>query len=104
MKSVNGKLIPLSEIDDKRTFHLGNRFRQYEIGLNVESKEDDYYEYMLCEMPGEREHMLLICCEGYKAGIALAYAKTNGDKSTFLVNAKAIKFSLGIKNVYFKEE
>ena len=104
MNSDKLKLIPLSDIDDKRTFHLGNRFRQYEIGLNVESKEEDYYEYMLCEMPGEREQMLLICAEGYKAGIGLAYVKTNGDDSTFLVNADAIKFSMGIENIYFKEE
>ena len=52
-------------------FHNWNRnwwFRQYEIGLNVENKEDDFYEYMLTEMPGESEYMLLICVEGYKSG------------------------------------
>jgi hypothetical protein len=98
------KIIPLKELDDNISIFKGTRFRQYEIGLNVENKEDDFYEYMLAEIPGEREYMLLTCVEGYKSGSALALVKTIDDKSKFIVLGKAIKYSMGIENVYLLEE
>ena len=98
------KLKPLTVIPDDQEFWKGTRFRQYGVGLNVENKEDDFYEYMLAEIPGEREFMLLTCVEGYKSGSALALVKTELDKSKFIVNGKAIKYSMGTENTYLKEE
>ena len=80
-----------------------NIVSQYEIGLNVSRKEDDYYEYMLAEIPGERDYMLLTCVEGYKSGSALAFVKTASDKSKFVITGKAIKYSMGTENVYLLE-
>ncbi len=96
-------LIPLSTIADDREIYRGTRFRQYKIGLNVPRKEDDYYEYMLAEIPGEREYMLLSCVEGYKSGCALAMVKTAMDAGKFVVTGKAIKYSMGIEDTYLLE-
>lgn len=59
---------------------------------------------MLAEIPGERDFMLLTCVEGYKSGSALALVKTLEDKSKFIVTGKAIKYSMGVKKTYQKEE
>ena len=104
LKIDNKIFIPISELNDTYEFWRGSRFRQYGIGLNVNSPEEDYYEYMLCEIPGNRDEMLLTCCEGYKSGCALAYVKTIEDKTKFKVDAKAIKYSMGEENIYFKKE
>ena len=100
----NMTLIPLKNIDDEIEFWKGTRFRQYEVGLNVDNKEDDYYEYMLAEIPGEKDFMLLTCVEGYKSGSALTLVKTTEDKSKFIVNGKAMKYSMGTENTYLKEK
>lgn len=52
-------LTPLLKISDEEPFYKGTRFRHYEIGLNFENEEDDFYEYMLAEIPGEVNFMLL---------------------------------------------
>jgi len=98
------KLIPLKEIDDGIEFWKGTRFRQYEISLNVDNKNDAFYEYMLVELPGEREFMLLTCVEGYKSGSTLTLVKTLEDQTKFTVNGKAIKYSMGIENTYLIKE
>lgn len=100
---MNSKLIPLKEIKDNVEFWKGTRFRQYEIGLNVPEKENDFYEYMLIEVPGKRDYMLLTCVEGYKSGSALVWVKTADDTSKFVVTGKAIKYSIGIRNTYVLE-
>ena len=92
-------LKPLRVISDDQEFCKGTRFRQYEVGLNVKNKEEDFYEYMLAEIPGEKEFMLLTCVEGYKSGSALALVKTK-----FIVTGKAIKYSMGTENTFLKEE
>jgi len=68
-------LIPLEAIKDDELFWRGTRFRQYGVDPNVENKEEGFYEYMLAEIPGERDFMLLTCVEGYKSGCALALVK-----------------------------
>ncbi len=94
------KIKPLKEVGDELEFWKGTRFRQYQIGLNVTEKEDDYYEYMLTEIPGERDFMLLTCVKGHKSGSALALVKTSADKTKFVITGKAIKYSMGTENTY----
>ncbi len=97
------KIIPLKEIEDKLEFWKGTRFRHYQIGLNVNEEENNYYEYMLAEIPGERGFMLLTCVEGYKSGSALALVKTSDDKTKFVITGRALKYSMGIENTYLVE-
>ncbi len=93
-------LIPLIEIDDNKQFWKGTRFRVHGVGLNVENQADDYYEYMLAEIPGERDSMLITCVVGYKSGSALGFVKTSADKSQFSVSGKGLKEAVGTENVY----
>ena len=98
------KLIPLKDVKDDAEFWKGTRFRSYNVGMNVTNNEDDYYEYMLVEIPGGNEHMLLTCVQGYKSGSALALVKTALDKTKLIVDGKSIKKSLGIDESYLIEE
>ncbi|MDH7913041.1 hypothetical protein [Winogradskyella sp. SYSU M77433] len=97
------EIIPLKDIDNDKEFYKGTRFRQYEIGLNFTKKEDNFYEYMLAEVPGNNDYMLLTCVVGHKSGSALAWVKTISDKSRFVVNAKALKYSMGTENTYLSK-
>lgn len=92
----------IAEVNDEKKFYRGTRFRQYGIGPNAQSKEYDYYEYMLTIVPGESDHLLLICVEGYKSGNPLAYVKT--EPNTMYVTAKSLKRSKGVENVYVLNE
>ena len=98
------KRIPLSEIDDEQEFWLGSRFRIYGIGLNVPDPADDFYEYMLAQVPGNSESMLAVNVRGAKAGFALAYVKTAPIKGRFVVNGAALKYSFGTDNTFWLAE
>lgn len=94
------KLTPLKDIHDKDEFYIGTRFRIYNVGLNVSDKKDDYYEYMLAEIPGEKEYMLITNVVGHKSGSALALVKTKKSQIKFITTGQALKFSMGTDNVF----
>ncbi len=98
------KLIPLTKIKDADEFYRGTRFRLYNVGLNVKSKKEDYYEYMLTENPSDNEYMLLTHVEGYKAGATLALVKIKKSKTKVVVTGKAIKFSIGTENTFLLKD
>ena len=98
------ELIPIINIKDDDEFWRGTRFRIYNVGLNVKDKKDDYYEYMLAQIPGDREHFLLTNVVGYKSGAALALVKTSDDKTKIVVTGKAIKFSIGTDNTFLVKD
>ena len=91
-------LVPLTEINDDEEFFIGTRFRIYNVGLNVQKKEDDFYEYMLTQVPGESEHLNMSNVNGHKAGYSLALVKLK--IGTLVVTGKALKFSIGTKNTF----
>lgn len=98
------KLIPVKDIADDAEFYRGRRFRIYNIGLNVADKADDYYEYMLAELPGDHDYMLLTNVVGYKSGSALALVKISNDAHRVVVTGAAIKFSLGTEDTFYLED
>lgn len=98
------ELIPLASLPDDQEIYMGTRFRQYEIGLNVSRKEDDFYEYMLAQIPGKYDYMLLSCVEGPKSGYALALVKTSDIPGKFVVTGKAIKYSMGVEHTFMLVE
>ena len=100
-------LIPLSDIPDSHEFWHGNIFRQFKVGMNIEDKSQDYYDYMLADIPGNYEYMLLTNVTRdagkYKAGLALALVKINlGSRRVVL--AEAVKYSMGVEDVYWIKE
>jgi hypothetical protein len=94
------KLIALTDIPDDDEFFIGTRFRILNVGLNVADKKDDYYEYMLVEIPRDKKHMSLTNVEGHKSGSILALVKTKEDQSKFVTTGQALKFSMGTDNTY----
>ncbi len=96
------KLRALQEVDDNEVLLKGSRFRVYKVGLNVEDKSDDFYEYMLVEN-GEREFMSLVCVKGHKSGTLLAFVKTN-DENFLNVKGKDLKYSIGLKDTFLITE
>ena len=94
------ELIPIKDIKDTDEFWRGTRFRLYNVGQNVKDKKDDYYEYMLAQIPGDNDHFLLTNVVGYKSGAALGLVKTSDDKSKIVVTGKEIKYFIGTEDTY----
>ena len=92
----------IKEIDDNTKFYRGTRFIQYVSGINANSDNEDYYEYMLTIIPGESKFLLLTCVKGYKSGNPLALVKT--ELNEMCVTAESIKRSMGIEDVYLINE
>ena len=93
-------LIPLALVNDHEQFWLGTRFRIYNIGQNIKDQEEDFYEYMLAQVPGESEYLLLTNVRGYKAGAALALVKIDFDSGKVVVTAKELKSCIGIVDTF----
>jgi hypothetical protein len=100
---MNKKMTPLRDIEDNREFWKGTRFRKYGVGLNVKNKDEDYYEYMLTEIPPKRDRMMLTHVNGYKSGSVISFIKTS-ETTKFVVSGKEIKNCLGLINTYLIEE
>jgi hypothetical protein len=96
--SCEMKTQAIKEIDDNTKFYRGTRFIQYVSGINANSENEDYYEYMLTIIPGESKFLLLTCVKGYKSGNPLALVKT--ELNEMCVTAESIKRSMGIEDVY----
>jgi hypothetical protein len=94
------RLIPMNKVKDMDQFWRGTRFRIYNVGMNVKNKKEDYYEYMLAEIPGD-SYMILTIVEGHKSGKALASVKLKKSKTKRVVTGKALKFSMGTKNIFW---
>jgi len=91
------RIIKLTDVEDSEEFYLGTRFRIYNVGLNESDESEDFYEYILAEIPAEKEHMLLTNVIGHKSGKALAYVKTKRESNSFVVTGNDVKFSIGTK-------
>jgi hypothetical protein len=95
-------LTPLADIDDDQEFYRGNIFRKFAVGMNVNSKEDYYYDYMLVD--NTDPHMILVNvsreASRHKAGAVIAYVNKLENDTRIVVTAKAVKYSLGTKNIF----
>ena len=98
------KLIPLVEVPDDREFWVGTRFRRFKVGMNVQDKTQDYYDYMLANVPGESDYMLVVNVTQdagrYKAGGSMCMVKTLDGVNRFVVTGKALKASVGTDNIF----
>ncbi|WP_242262370.1 hypothetical protein [Bacillus cereus group sp. BfR-BA-01345] len=43
----NSKWMPLSNVDDDEEIWVGARVRVYNVGMNREDKENNFYEYII---------------------------------------------------------
>lgn len=50
----------LSEIDERAEFWSGTKLRKYNVGLNTEDRNEDYYDYILAYANWDKESMMLV--------------------------------------------
>ena len=105
-KLKNIKRIKLSEFDDKHQFSIGTYLRIYGVNdLAAKRDEDDYYEYMIADIPGDSEYKLITNVSRevtvFKSGYALAMAKTI--EGTNWISAKELKRVVGEDKTYIIE-
>lgn len=99
-KKSDIRLIPLKDISDDHDFWRGTRFRIYNVGENVKDKSEDFYEYMLAQIPGDDKYFLATNVLGYKSGAALALVKISSDENKIVVKGKTLKASIGIEDTF----
>ncbi len=97
---LDQKLIPLKDFRDDHEFWRGTRLRIYNVGQNVNDKNEDYYEYMLAQIPSDNEHFLITNVVGYKSGAAFGLVKISNDSKKVIVKAKALKSTLGLEDTF----
>ena len=101
------KRIKLSEFDDKHQFPIGTYLRIYDVNdMAAKKEEDDYYEYMIADIPGDSEYKLITNVSRevtvFKSGYALAMAKTI--EGTNWISAKELKRVVGEDKTYIIED
>lgn len=98
------KLTALVEVDDAEEFWSGTRVRIYGVGMNVPDKTEDYYDYMLATIPGEREFMLVtnVTTDAgrHKAGASTGLIRTVPQVDRFVVVGSTLKEYFGLEKVY----
>jgi hypothetical protein len=96
------QLIPLSDIADNVEFFRGKRFRKYQVGMLDVAEADDYYEYMLVD--NGDQYMLLINSSSaagiHKAGAVVCYVQKSDSVDRAVVTASAMKYSMGVGNMF----
>lgn len=100
------KQTKLSEFDDKHQFSIGTFLRIYGVNdLAAKKEEDDYYEYMIADIPGDSEYKLITNVSRevtvFKSGYALTMAKTTN--GTNWISAMELKRVVGVDKTYVIE-
>jgi hypothetical protein len=96
------RLVKIKDVGIDVKFWSGAIFREYEVGLNVDSKSD-YYDYMLINIPSEKDYLLFInITQGNnKAGSTLCYVKIPDIDNGKYVTTKEIKNAIGVENIFW---
>jgi hypothetical protein len=58
MKKI--KLIPLHDIDSDQEFWSGTKLRVLNVGMYVEDKSEDYYDYILAYANWDSDSMMIV--------------------------------------------
>ena len=99
---IQTQLTPLNDVADDIEFFRGKRFRKYQVGMLDVAEADDYYEYMLVD--NGDQYMLLINSSSaagiHKAGAVVCYVQKVDSMDRSVVTASAIKYSMGVGNMF----
>lgn len=60
--------IALKNIEDNEKIWVGTKVRLYNVGLNVEDKTKDYYDYLVSKVYGNSEYLQLVNLSQGEAG------------------------------------
>ena len=92
----------MSEIEDEEKIWRGCQVRLYNVGLNVEDKKDDFYDYLVSEIYGNAEYFQLTCISPYKAGNIICVIKKELPSQYAL--GRELKRMMGIKDTFVNIE
>ncbi|MCL2023089.1 MAG: hypothetical protein FWG82_01820 [Oscillospiraceae bacterium] len=94
--------LPLSELKDDEKIGTGRKIRLYNVGLNVESKADDYFEYMVSFIYENNQHLQLTCLSQGEAGNIICVLEK--DLPNHYAFGKELKRMMGTENTFIKIE
>ncbi|WP_397538169.1 hypothetical protein [Rummeliibacillus pycnus] len=96
------KWIPLANINDKSKIWAGTRVRLYNVGLNVEDRNDDYYEYLVSYIYDNAEFLQLTNLSPEEAGNIICILQK--DLPNHYALGKTLKKMIGVENTFVLEE
>ncbi|RDU38650.1 hypothetical protein DRW41_03555 [Neobacillus piezotolerans] len=94
----SSKLIPLATINDEYKVWAGTRVRLYNVGLNIEEKKDDYYEYLVSFIYGNENFLQLTNLSLGEAGNILCVLEKDFPNQYAL--DKNLKYMMGLENTF----
>lgn len=90
--------IKLSDLADDEKIYHGLKIRLYNVGLNVENREDDYYDYLVSEIYDKPGYFQLVNISPYKAGLIITIIEKEPGESYSL--GKILKRQMDRENSY----
>lgn len=98
----NSKWMPLSNVDDEEEIWAGARVRLYNVGMNREDKENDFYECIISYTYDNNNYLQLTNLTTGKAGYIICVIEKELPNNYAL--GKTLKQRIGLKNTYFRFE
>ena len=90
--------IPLKNIKNGEKVWVGTKVRLYNVGLNVENKQDDYYDYLVSFIYGNNEYLQLTNLSQGEAGNIICVLQK--DLPNHYATAKTLKHMIGLENSF----
>ncbi|AKR36462.1 hypothetical protein bcgnr5383_35650 [Bacillus cereus] len=98
----NSKWMPLSTVDDDEEIWVGARVRLYNVGMNREDKENNFYEYIISYIYDNTNYLQLTNLTTGKAGYIICVIEKELPNNYAL--GRTLKQRIGLENTYFRFE
>jgi hypothetical protein len=92
------KWVPLANINDECKIWVGTRVRLYNVGLNVENKKDDYFEYLVSFIYDNADFLQLTNLSPGEAGNIICVLEKDLPNQYAL--GKTLKDMMGLENTF----
>ena len=93
--------MPLSTVDDDEEIWVGARVRLYNVGMNREDKENNFYEYIISYIYDNTNYLQLTNLTTGKAGYIICVIEKNYQ---IIMLCRTLKQRIGLENTYFRFE
>lgn len=95
---VNAGWMPLAQLEDTQIVWAGARVRLYDVGLNVASRAEDYYEYLVSYLYGNEAFLQLTNLSDGEAGNVLCVVEKDAPHHYCL--GKSLKSAVGTERTF----
>ncbi len=90
--------IALKNLEDNEKIWTGTKVRLYNVGLNIEDKSKDYYDYLVSNIYGNSEYLQLVNLSQGEAGNIICVLKM--DLPNRYATGKTLKNMMDIENSF----